>query len=63
MEQDTEPAVVSHRFQAWAEIGQETGQLHGGKRRGGVTRPLRNGRQKQMSGAARTGRPEAQHAQ
>lgn len=46
MEKDAEPAVASHRFQAWAEIGQETGQLHGGKRRGGVTRPLRNGRQK-----------------
>lgn len=34
---DAEPAEASHRFQAWAEIGQETGQLYGGKRRGRVT--------------------------
>lgn len=37
-----EPAEASHRFQAWAEVGQETGQLHGGKRRGRVTQPLCN---------------------
>lgn len=42
MEKDAEPAEASHRFQAWAEIGQETGQLHGGKRRGRVTPPLCN---------------------
>ena len=34
LEKNVEPAVASHRFQAWAETGQGAGKMHGRKRRG-----------------------------